>query len=65
MVQWLGLGVFTAEGTSSIPGQGTKILHASTTQRKKKKKKLGWERESPVLLFEAQARGKLGGGIQI
>ena len=37
MVQWLGLGAFTAEGTSSIPGQGTKILHASTTQQKKKK----------------------------
>ena len=25
MAQWLGLHAFTAEGTSSIPGQGTKI----------------------------------------
>ena len=25
MVQWLGLYTITAEGTGSIPGQGTKI----------------------------------------
>ena len=41
MVQWLGLRAFTAEATSSTPGHRTKILHASTTQQKKKK--LGWE----------------------
>ena len=70
MVQWLGLRAFTAEATSSTPGHRTKILHASTTQQKKKKK-LGWERESPVPLFEAQTRHRqgtgtgLGGGIQI
>ena len=28
MVQWLGLGAFTAEGPGSILGQGTKILQA-------------------------------------
>ena len=27
-VQWLGLGAFTAEGTGSIPGWGTKKLQA-------------------------------------
>ena len=34
-VQWLGLCASTAGDTGSIPGQGTKILHA--TQPKKKK----------------------------
>ena len=33
-VQWLGLRALTAEGTGSIPGQGTKIPHA--TQRNQK-----------------------------
>lgn len=28
MVQWLGLGAFTAEGAGSIPGQETKKLRA-------------------------------------
>ena len=28
MVQWLGLCVFTAEDTSSIPSRGSKILQA-------------------------------------
>ena len=27
-VQWLGLWVFTAENTGSIPGRGSKILQA-------------------------------------
>ena len=27
-VQWLGLGASPAGGTGSIPGRGTKILHA-------------------------------------
>ena len=30
VVQWLGLRAFTADGTSSIPGHGTKIPQAST-----------------------------------
>lgn len=37
MEQWLGLHVFTAGGTSLIPGQGTKTLHASQYGPKKKK----------------------------
>ena len=28
-VQWLGLGTFTAKGTNSISGQGTKISQAA------------------------------------
>ena len=37
VVQWLGLCTFTAEGTDSIPGQGTKILQAMQCGKKKKK----------------------------
>ena len=29
VIQWLGLGTFTAVGLGSIPGQGTKILQAA------------------------------------
>ena len=29
VVQWLGLSAFTAEDLASIPGQGTKIPHAT------------------------------------
>ena len=36
-VQWLRLHVFTAEGTGSIPGQGTKISRAIWPKKKKKK----------------------------
>ena len=42
MVQWLRHCTFTAEGTGSVPGQGTKILQAVWTNLnslKKKKKK--------------------------
>ena len=38
-VQRLGLGAFTAVGPGSIPGQGTKILHAAYCVQKKKKSK--------------------------
>ena len=38
-VQWLGLHASTAGGVGSIPGQGTKIPHASQCGQKKKKKK--------------------------
>lgn len=37
MVQWLGLGAFTAMGLGSIPGRGTKILQASQGSWEKKK----------------------------
>ena len=37
-VQWLGLHVFTAESTGSIPGRGTKIPQAKRPKKKKKKK---------------------------
>ena len=37
-VQWLGLGALTAEGPGSIPGRGTKILHAPQCGQKKKKR---------------------------
>ena len=38
-VQWLGLYTFTAEGSGSVPGRGTKIP-ASRTARPKNKIKL-------------------------
>ena len=37
VVQWLGLGAFTAVGLGSIPGGGTKILQAAQHSHKKKK----------------------------
>ena len=37
MVQWLRLHAPNAGGTSSIPGQGTKIPHATQLSQKKKK----------------------------
>ena len=36
-VQWLGLQPSTAQGTGSIPGRGTKILHTMMHGQKKKK----------------------------
>ena len=37
MVQWLGLGTFTAVGLGLIPGQGTKIPQAVRHGLKNKK----------------------------
>ena len=37
VVQWLGLGAFTAEGPGLIPGQGTKIPQVTQHGQKKKK----------------------------
>ena len=37
-VQWLGLCASVAGGMGSIPGQGTKIPHATRYGQKKKKK---------------------------
>ena len=39
MVQWLGLSTFTVATPGSIPGQGTKIPHATLWLKKKKKKR--------------------------
>ena len=39
VVQWLRLCASTTGGLGSIPGQGTKILHATSCNQKKKKKK--------------------------
>ena len=36
MVQWLGLGAFTAMAPASIPGWGTNILQASRLSNKTK-----------------------------
>ena len=36
MVQWLGLGAFTAMVPGSIPGRGTKILQAAWCSQKQK-----------------------------
>ena len=42
-VQWLGLHAFTAEGTGSVPGWGTKIPQAVwCSQKKEKRKKIGF-----------------------
>ena len=38
-VQWSEHHAFTAEGTSSVPGQGAKVLQAVQHSQKKKKKK--------------------------
>ena len=40
MVHWLRHHDFTAEGPSSIPGQGTKISQATWDNQKKKKRKM-------------------------
>ena len=39
VVQWLGLRTSTTGGVDSIPGWGTKILHAQWHAWQKKKKK--------------------------
>ena len=36
LVQWLRLQAFTAGGTGSIPGQGSKIPHATWRRQKNK-----------------------------
>ena len=39
VVHWLGFHAFTAKGSGSIPGQGTKILKASKVTKNKQTKK--------------------------
>ena len=53
VVQWLGLGASNAEGTGSIPGQGTKIPHAiwnSQNTKNKTDKKLPYNEMCPVFM---------------
>ena len=50
MVQWLGLGAFTAMALGSNPGQGIKIL-----QVKKKKKEI---KRPPVMGLKKQTKTK-------
>ena len=40
MAQWLSLCSSTAKGVNSIPGWGTKILHAEQCGPQKRKKKM-------------------------
>ena len=43
-VQWLRLCASTAGGAGSIPGQGSKILHASwCSQKKRERERRAWE----------------------
>ena len=39
VVQWLRLQASTAEGMGSVPGQGTRIQHASQTKTNKQTNK--------------------------
>ena len=51
MVQWLGHYASTAEGTGSLPGWGTKILHATQCGGKKKKKLVKNKTTQPLILI--------------
>ena len=42
VVQWLGLGAFTAVGPGLIPGRGTKVPQAAWLSQKKKKGEMLW-----------------------
>ena len=42
-VQWLRLHLFTARGTGSIPGQGTKNLHVEWHCQKKRLGGYEWD----------------------
>ena len=52
VVQWLGFGASTAGGTSSIPGQGTKVPQATRYSQKKKKKNLKYLRAPKNVIWE-------------
>ena len=55
VVQWAGLRSFTAVGSGSIPGQGTKIPHAVCNQKKTKmKQSLRWEGHTNAGLLKDQ-----------
>ena len=50
-VQWLGLCASTAGGTGSIPGVGTKILHATWSIQKQNKNKKGRKASASQIAF--------------
>ena len=50
-VQWLGLCASTAGGTGSIPGVGTKILHAAWSIQKQNKNKKGRKASASQIAF--------------
>ena len=53
MLQWLGVGAFTAMGPGSIPGRRTKILQAVWHGQKKKKVALfkSVSNQVPLIIF--------------
>ena len=57
-VQWSRLHTSTAGGTGLIPGQGTKILHATARCGQKKKKKRKKERKKKEIAETAPLRQK-------
>ena len=54
VVQWWGLGAFTAGGPGSIPGQGTNILQVAQCNQVKKKKDMNlfWKELIKWSLFD-------------
>ena len=52
VIQWLRLCTSIARGTDSITGQGTKILHVSWCNQKKKKKKVTAKKSNYMLAQE-------------
>ena len=64
MVQWLGLGAFTARGPSSIPGQETKIPQAyevwpTANKQTKRKEFIVCNEEGYTWVQASQLRGPL------
>ena len=58
VVQWLRLRAPTAGGTGSIPGRGTKILHARGVAKKKEKKTVhNCNREWPLTPSDTRGSG--------
>jgi len=61
MVQWLRLCTSTAGGTSSIPGQRTKILHAALQGKKEKKRSASlmwrfWNKQMNIQVWSSEEK---------
>ena len=52
VVQWLGLCAFPAEGSGSIPGQGTKIPQVAQCSQKRKKSPEEEKKKKKEIKFE-------------